>query len=785
MGLIIGNLLDTPSNKALSNVTVSLKKAGSASALRSTVTDKNGGFEIDKIPFGVYSLQFTTIGYAPFSIDSIRIRSDRFDFNLGDIKLSQKASEMAEVVVYAEKPLLQTKDGIITFNVGESALSAGSSTNELLKTMPLVSSDANGKILLKGKEPKILIDDKPTDLTTQQLSDLLESLPGSSIEKIELMTNPPPQYATETGGVINIVTRKGKVGLTGRISVSYGTRGETSLYSNISYRNKKFSINVNGGVGGSRLKGDGNSSRTNFYPDSSNQFNTSNKFLNKSIRPNLRVSADYEFSKQHTLNFTAEASANYFENQSVTEYTNINKDSVPYKISYRSNHQEGDNINPSLSFVYNYKGKDTREQLQVIGNYSSGLTTNQKDFFQQFLTGDKVPTGVDSTQKQNIDNRNRSYSIRANYRKPIKWANSILSFGASANQNHYTNLLNTYFLRKSDSVFLSNPLLSNDFDFAQTVLTVRIGISIDLTHRWKFITGIQQEFTKFEFDFHNTGIKSNNEYQNLLPNFTLRKDWETDYNLAFVYRKTVRRPGSDELNPSVNYNDPYNLRFGNPTLLPQLADNFDFNFGKSKGKFYVNASVGYNYVQDIIQQIRTLKADGKTTTTYQNITDRREYELSLFGGYSFSRALRINASAGYTYNQYGAYDREVNKYINGGSFYSNINYNIIVNDRISFDGALRFNSIADPQGRSRSNLGQNLGMQVKFLEKRLTFNFSMIDIFSQQRYTTTTTGTDFTLQSTNNSNTGNMRFALSYNLKKNKSRISNKERNQLIEKFGK
>jgi len=492
MGLIIGNILDTPSNKAMSNVTVVLKKMGSATPTRSTVTDKNGGFEIDKIPFGVYSLQFTTIGYAPFSIDSIKIRSDRYDFNLGDIKLSQKASEMAEVVVYAEKPLLQTKDGVITFNVGESALSAGSSTNDLLKTMPLVSTDANGKVLLKGKEPKILIDDKPTDLTTQQLSDLLESLPGSSIEKIELMTNPPPQYATETGGVINIVTRKGKVGLTGRVAISYGTRGEANMYSNVSYRNKKFSININGGVGGSRLKGDGNSSRTNYYPDSSNQFNTANKFFNKSIRPNLRVSADYEFNKQHTLNITAEASANYFENESITEYTNINKENLPYKISYRTNHQDGNNINPSFSFVYNYKGKDIREQLQVIGNYSYGSTDNQKDFFQQFMTGDKTPTGVDSTQRQDIDNRNHGYSIRANYRKPIKWANSILSFGASANQNGYANLLTTYFLRKSDSVFLVNPLLSNDFDFIQTVLTARIGITIDLTHRWKFSAGVQQ-----------------------------------------------------------------------------------------------------------------------------------------------------------------------------------------------------------------------------------------------------------------------------------------------------
>ena len=55
--------------------------------------------------------------------------------------------------------------------------------------------------MVRGKEPKILIDDKPVELNLQQLQDLLESMPGSSIEKIEVMTNPPPQYANEQGGV--------------------------------------------------------------------------------------------------------------------------------------------------------------------------------------------------------------------------------------------------------------------------------------------------------------------------------------------------------------------------------------------------------------------------------------------------------------------------------------------------------------------------------------------------------------------------------------------------------
>jgi outer membrane receptor for ferrienterochelin and colicin len=73
------------------------------------------------------------------------------------------------------------------------------------------------------------------ELNLQQLQDLLESLPGSSIEKIEVMTNPPPQYANEQGGVINIVTKKGKVGKSGRINISAGTRGEGSINWNFNY----------------------------------------------------------------------------------------------------------------------------------------------------------------------------------------------------------------------------------------------------------------------------------------------------------------------------------------------------------------------------------------------------------------------------------------------------------------------------------------------------------------------------------------------------------------------
>jgi hypothetical protein len=310
-------------------------------------------------------------------------------------------------------------------------------------------------------------------------------------------------------------------------------------------------------------------------------------------------------------------------------------------------------------------------------------------------------------------------------------------------------------------------------------------MTLNFKNKWRFTGSLMAEFTKIGFDFHNLvpdTADTSNEYWNFLPHFNLRKEWENNWNASLSYRKSIRRPGIGELNPSINYNDPYNLRFGNPLLLPQLADNYDFNFGTYQGKFYGNISFGYNKVKDIIQSIRELIPDGKTQITYRNITDRQEYEANMWGGYSFSRQLRMNLSAGYSYNQYSLYDRTVNKYRNGTNFYTGLNYNFILTDRVSFDGNLRYSAYSDPQGRSRSNLSQNIGVQTKYLNKRVVVSLNLIDIFAQQQYNSYTYGSNFTLQSVSNANSRNIRLSLSYNLNKNRSAISEKQKKKILEK---
>ena len=348
-GIITGNVLEEANGKAVVSATVELICPAEPSKGRSTTTNSSGEFSFSDLDMGVYQLRVSMIGFNTLSIDSIRLRPERSDFSLNDLKLSPKTTEMQAAVVYAEKPLVQSKNGNITFNAAESPLSAGSSASELLKNVPLISTDADGNITVRGKQPRILIDEKPVNLNASQLQDFLDALPGNMIERIEVMTNPPPQYANEEGGVINIVTRKGKIGIGGRLSVYGGTRGETGANFNGNYRDKKLAINISGGEGYNLYKGDGWSKRENIYPDSTNFLNTTSNYTYKNTRPNARLSIDYDLDKNNFLNVVAQVNRNDFHNLNFTEYTNINHADSVYQISDRNKLSRGTNVNPNFS----------------------------------------------------------------------------------------------------------------------------------------------------------------------------------------------------------------------------------------------------------------------------------------------------------------------------------------------------------------------------------------------------------------------------------------------------
>ncbi len=764
-GILAGNVMDDK-KKALEGATVQLVSLADSINKQSIQTDKTGQFGFTGIHFGYYKLTISYIGLQTLTLDSIYFRTERYDFNLTDITLEPRLTDKLEtVVIYAEKPLIQSKDGNITFNAGESALAAGSNASDLLTNVPLVAKDPDGKITVRGKEPKILIDDKPVELNLQQLQDLLESLPGSSIEKIEVMTNPPPQYANEQGGVINIITKKGKVGVNGRISVTAGTRGEATFNGSFTYRKQGLAININAGGGYNRYEGNGYTVRNNHYADSSNFFNTTNDYTNKSFRPNFRVNIDYDINKNNLLNFTFNYNQNSYDNTSQTEYRNVNRFDELWRLSQRFVRSQGDNYSPNLSLSYTWKGKPG-ETLKIITGFSYSSNQSDRDFYQEFFNPDHTPNGIDSTQEQLNDTKINGNNIRVNYDKMLANKKTFLSLGTAYSRNNNHVIVEASYKKKPEGVMEKLELLSNDFWFHQTVSNLRGSVKQILGENFSFTAGTAVEKTAIWFELLKDGKDVRNNYWTWLPFANINKTWKEKLNLTVAYRRSINRPGIGHLNPTIDFSDPYNIRFGNEKLEASTAHNFDFIIGRTKQKYYVNLGTGYNIVQDVFSQVRTLLPEGKTQITWENISGRKEYEVSSWNGVTLTKKLKVNASASYTYSKYSAFDIAVRKFRNGGSFTSNINSSFTPTDLWSITGGFNVNRFGNPQGFARWNTSMNMGVQKKFLNKRLVATVNIIDPFVNQQRRIFTYGTNFNLESYSVTNTRNFRLSLAYNFTK-------------------
>src|SRR6186997_1725536 len=229
IGKISGVVTDE-SQKPLQSVSVSLLRAKDSSLVKIAVTNKEGKYEFENINEGKFLLLVSSVGFQKNFGQSLEITSENSTFIAEAIKLSADAKSMQEVTVTAKKPFIETKIDKTVVNVEASPTSVGSTALDILEKSPGITIDNDGNINLRGKQGVIvLMDGKQTYLSASDLAMLLRNMPASSLDQIEIMTNPSSKYdASGNSGIINIKTKKGKNnGFNGSIMLG----ATTSFYS--------------------------------------------------------------------------------------------------------------------------------------------------------------------------------------------------------------------------------------------------------------------------------------------------------------------------------------------------------------------------------------------------------------------------------------------------------------------------------------------------------------------------------------------------------------------------
>ena len=156
--------------------------------------------------------------------------------------------------VVRQAPMIQHQLDRIVLNVDHLITASGTNILELIRQLPGVQVMPDGTITLNGRSGvNVLIDGKPTYLSTEDLASLLNGMPSAEVQKVELMTNPPAKYDAEgTGGLINIVRRRNHAeGLNGSVTGTFG-EGNYPRYAGsalVSYKTRGYNFWVNESYG--------------------------------------------------------------------------------------------------------------------------------------------------------------------------------------------------------------------------------------------------------------------------------------------------------------------------------------------------------------------------------------------------------------------------------------------------------------------------------------------------------------------------------------------------------
>ncbi|MGB5436204.1 MAG: TonB-dependent receptor, partial [Maribacter sp.] len=221
---VSGQLLDARTQEALPFANVSVHDFKNNSLLTGAITDDNGRFEIDGLPLGKYRLYFSFIGYITTEQTLVAGGLNTI-FDLGKIPLEPSTENLEEVEVIGKQTTTNSDLNKKTFNLADNIAQSGGSVLDAMKTMPGVTFDQEGKVVLRGSDKVvILIDGKQSSLTGFGNQIGLANIPASNIEKIEIINNPSAKYdANGFAGIVNIIYKKEKqTGLNGDIGLSFG-----------------------------------------------------------------------------------------------------------------------------------------------------------------------------------------------------------------------------------------------------------------------------------------------------------------------------------------------------------------------------------------------------------------------------------------------------------------------------------------------------------------------------------------------------------------------------------
>ncbi|MDB5014095.1 MAG: TonB-dependent receptor [Daejeonella sp.] len=625
-GQIAGKVTDEKQSP-LAYATVTLLNAKDSSVLKGSLTSEIGKFIYSNLAPGSYLVSITNIGYEPVVKGPFHIKSEEL-IAVGDIHVKRTLHQLNTVNISSKRPLIEYQIDKTVVNVESSALATGNSALEILQKSPGVAIDKSGNISLRGKQGvTVMLDGKRTYLSPEQLSTFLSSTEGTSIQAIELITNPSSKYdAAGSSGIINIKMKKNRqFGTNGAITAGsgYGRYYKSFAGLNLNYRQK--SVNIFGNINGSDNKTaeDLTVFRVNNAGGNQTYFNQFSRSTRVSKNINYKAGLDYSIDKNNTIGFALNG---YNNNGNLNTANATLIGSTPAKIdsSVMANNP-GRSRFKSIAYDLNFKSTidSLGRELTADVDYSKFSNSVSNNYNNTFIDNTSNVFKSSSVFRSFAPTNIKVWSGKVDYVVPLD-PKTKLEIGVKSS---FVSTDNDFrFENRIGNSFDNDTSRSNHFAYNENIHAAYI----NFRKEFKATTiqfGLRGEQTNSEGNSITLGTAVDRHYLNLFPTFYISQSLSKDNDLGFSYSRRVDRPDYESLNPFVYFIDLYTFSAGNPFLSPQYTNSFELFYTYKKK---LNVGLAYSHTRNVITQVIVTDTVHKTLyQTTQNLARQDFYSSNI------------------------------------------------------------------------------------------------------------------------------------------------------------
>ncbi|WP_160111293.1 TonB-dependent receptor domain-containing protein [Algoriphagus boritolerans] len=603
---------------------VALYAANDSSLVKVGFTDDQGKFILPGLELGSYWMKISFVGFQSYLSDKFDLAPNQ-ELTWKEVRLENGGETLDEVVVQGDVPILEVKQGQITFNVAQSINTVGISTLEILRKTPNVLIDNAGNIRLMGRTGAIVaLNGKILPVSGSDLTAYLQTIQTDQIESIELITEPGAQYdAVGTSGVINIVLKKNSdLGSNGSFSSGYSignkSRYNTSLSGN--YRNNL--LNVFGSYSYNKYQ--------NPYDE---DFLTQQRDLVIDLvakgdlalnRHAFQTGIDFNISPKSVIGFLANgsfldgsldiadratfASSSGIDGLLMAESNNlVTRTDLSFNLNYRFQNENGTFFNVDADYAYFDNSLNNRQPNQILDPSGSTIITENL-----YITN--APTVIDIK------------SIKADTEFALGQGN--LSLGMKFTDIQSDNTFE--FFRAEEDNLILDPERSNDFSYSENVTAAYTSYKINWGEKYKLVTGLRAEYTQTKGNlqtqqsFESDLFERN--YLNFFPSVSFSYLPNENHDWSFGANRRINRPNYKSLNPFQFLLNEFYLEQGNPFLLPEYATNITIGHTY---KSTVTSSLTYNQIKNLFGDLYLPLDDNRSLGTSVNLDKQAQLTLNI------------------------------------------------------------------------------------------------------------------------------------------------------------